>query len=290
MQQGVDWLSIFANSLTEFTTQNGGVLTSVGYSLLSVTALVQLVNMVIHWNTSSMTFTLHTHPLQAGDVVKFLIRLVVCCLLLNYWVNPLPGVGFGFNHLFSYLAQMMAQVFDQNSLSSFTQLVSDAGDKTPLPSITAPLQILCYVVVQIVVGVASAILFFVNISAYIFYGVTALFGPIFIPLYMTKTFRGKFLNFIDVLIGFAMIRAVAAAFIFIWAGFMNAFITQTFNGDYSLDNWIAHLALSITMFIAFILNMLYIPTLTQAIFGGSASVAGRAEQAGGELLKMAAAL
>ena len=290
MQQGVDWLSIFANSLTEFTTQNGGVLTSVGYSLLSVTALVQLVNMVIHWNTSSMTFSLHSHPLQAGDVVKFLIRLVVCCLLLNYWVNPLPGVGFGFNHLFSYLAQMMAQVFDQNSLSSFTQLVSDAGDKTPLPSITAPLQILCYVVVQIVVGVASAILFFVNISAYIFYGVTALFGPIFIPLYMTKTFRGKFLNFIDVLIGFAMIRAVAAAFIFIWAGFMNAFITQTFNGDYSLDNWIAHLALSITMFIAFILNMLYIPTLTQAIFGGSASVAGRAEQAGGELLKMAAAL
>ena len=290
MQQGVDWLSIFANSLTEFTTQNGGVLTSVGYSLLSVTALVQLVNMVIHWNTSSMTFSLHTHPLQAGDVVKFLIRLVVCCLLLNYWVTPLPGVGFGFNHLFSYLAQMMAQVFDQNSLSSFTQLVSDAGDKTPLPSITAPLQILCYVVVQIVVGVASAILFFVNISAYIFYGVTALFGPIFIPLYMTKTFRGKFLNFIDVLIGFAMIRAVAAAFIFIWAGFMNAFITQTFNGDYSLDNWIAHLALSITMFIAFILNMLYIPTLTQAIFGGSASVAGRAEQAGGELLKMAAAL
>ena len=68
-----------------------------------------------------------------------------------------------------------------------------------------------------VVGVASAILFLINICGFILYGVSALFGPIFIPLYMTKTFRGKFLHFVDVLLGLAMIRAVASAFIFVWA-------------------------------------------------------------------------
>jgi hypothetical protein len=288
--QGVDWLSVFAQNLSDLTTQNAGILTSMGYALLSVTALVQLVNMVIRWNTASMSFTLHTHPLQAGDIVKFLIRLVVCCLLLTYWVNPLPGVGVGFSHLFSYLAQLMAQVFDQNRLNEFTSLIRQMSDGTDQPSMTAPLKILCYVLVQVIVGVAAAIIFLINCSSYILYGVAALFGPIFIPLYMTETFKGKFIHFIDVLLSFAMIRAVAAAFIYVWAGFMNAFITQTFNGNYTLDNWLANLVPVMTVFLAFIFNMLYIPSMTQAMFGGAAGMAGRAEQVGEKLIAFAAAL
>ena len=290
MGQGVDWLSIFAQNLTDLTTGNAGILTSVGYSLLSLTALVQLLNMVIQWNTASMSFTLHTHPLQAGDVVRFLIRLVMCCLLLNYWVNPLPGVGVGFSHLFSLLAQKMAQGFDQDRLNQFISLIKQVSDGTDQPSITAPLKILCYVLVQLVVGVSSAILFLINVSSYILYGVAALFGPVFIPLYMTQTFKGKFLHFIDVLLGFAMIRAVAAAFIYVWAGFMNSFITQTFNGNYTLDNWLANLVPCVAVFVAFILNMLYIPSMTQAIFGGAAGLAGRAEAVGEKLITLAAAL
>ena len=122
-------------------------------------------------------------------------------------------------------------------------------------------------------GIASAILFVINCSAFILYGVTALFGPIFIPLLMTKTFRAKFFHFLDVLVSFAMIRAVAAAFIFVWAGFMNAFLQQTFNGNYSMEMWLANLIPCIMVFIAFIINMLFIPSMTQAIFGGAAGLA-----------------
>ena len=104
---------------------------------------------------------------------------------------------------------------------------------------------------------------------------TALFGPIFVPLLMTKTFRAKFFHFLDVLISFAMIRAVAAAFIFVWAGFMNAFIQQTFNGNYSMEMWLANLIPCIMVFVAFIINMLFIPSMTQAIFGGAAGMAGQ---------------
>lgn len=288
MGQGVDWLSVFAQNLTDLTTQNAGLLTSVGYSLLSLTALVQLLNMVIQWNTASMSFTLHTQPLQAGDVVKFLIRLVVCCLLLSYWVNPLPGVGVGFSHLFSFLAQKLAQGFDQDRLSQFNDLIQKVSDGTGQPSLTAPLELLCYIVVQTLVGVSSAILFLINVSSYILYGVAAIFGPIFIPLYMTQTFKGKFLHFIDVLLGFAMIRAVAAAFIYVWAGFMTAFISKTFNGDYSMQVWLANLVPCLACFIAFILNMLYVPSMTQAIFGGAAGLAGRAEAVGEKLIALAA--
>ena len=271
---GVDWLYQFTNNLTNLTTQNGGALTQFGAVELSAISLFVLVNMVVNWNTSTMTFRLHHEPVRAGDLVNFLMRLIICSLLLNYWVNPFPGASFGINHFFSYIAQAMVAAFDQSSLDNLLQLLKSAGDGTPVPSFTAPTQILCYFVVQVMLGLASAILFLINCSAFILYGVTALFGPVFVPLLMTKTFRAKFFHFLDVLISFAMIRAVAAAFIFVWAGFLNGFIQQTFNGNYSIEMWLANLIPCAMVFVAFIINMLFIPSMTQAIFGGAAGMAG----------------
>jgi len=270
---GVDWLYQFTNNLTNLTTQNGGALTQLGMTELACISFFMLVSMVVNWQTSTMTFRLHHHPIQAGDLTKFLLQLIICCLLETYWVNPFPGASFGINHFFSYIAQAMVAAFDQSSLDTLLQLLKTAGDQTQMPSFTAPVQILCYFLVQILLGLASAILFLINCSAFILYGVTALFGPIFVPLLMTKTFRAKFFHFLDVLISFAMIRAVAAAFIFVWAGFLNGFIQQTFNGNYSMEMWLANLIPCTMVFIAFIINMLFIPSMTQAIFGGAAGMA-----------------
>jgi type IV secretion system protein VirB6 len=168
----------------------------------------------------------------------------------------------------------MVAAFDQNSLDTLLELLRTAGNNTAMPSLIAPLQILCYFIVQILLGCASAILFVINCSAFILYGVSALFGPIFIPLLMTKTYRAKFFQFLDVLIGFAMIRAVAAAFIFVWAGFMNGFIQQTFNGNYSMEMWLTNLIPCTMVFVAFIINMLFIPSMTQMLFGGAAGLTG----------------
>ena len=270
---GVDWLYQFTNNLTNLTTANGGALTQFGLTELSCIALFTLISMVINWNTSTMTFRLHHGPVRAGDLTSFLLRLIVCCLLENYWVNPLPGTSFGINHFFSYIAQAMVAVFDQSALDQLLQLLKTAGDGTTMPSMLAPLQILCYIVVQIILGLASAILFVINCSSFILYAVTALFGPVFIPLLMTQTFRAKFFHFLDVLISFAMIRAVAAAFIFVWGGFMNTFLQQTFNGNYSIEMWLANLIPCLMVFVAFIINMLFIPSMTQMIFGGAAGAA-----------------
>src|ERR1700678_2682839 len=282
-RSGVDWLYQFTNNLTNLTTQNGGVLTQLGLTELSCIALFTLVSMSVNWSTTGMTFRVHHEHLHVGDLTNFLLRLIICCLLETYWVNPFPGASFGINHFFSYIAQAMVAAFDQSSLDSLLQLLKTAGDQTQMPSFTAPVQILCYFLVQILLGLASAILFLINCSAFILYGVTALFGPIFVPLLMTKTFRGKFFHFLDVLISFAMIRAVAAAFIFVWSGFMNAFIQQTFNGNYSMEMWLVHLIPCTMVFVAFIINMLFIPSMTQAIFGGAAGAAGNISRAVGSI-------
>ena len=280
---GTDWLSVFAQNLTNLTTQNGGVLTAFGMTELSFISLMVLVSMVIQWSTATMSFSFHHEPLRMGDMVSFMLRLICCLLAENYWSNPLPGGSFGFNHLFSYMAEMISRTFDQNALSNLQTLLKTLGEGTASPSITAPLELLAYFLIQIVLAFSTAILFLINVSGFILYGVSALFGPIFIPLYMTKTFRGKFLSFVDVLLSLAMIRAVASAFIFVWGGFMNAFVLQTFQGNYSMQMWLANLIPCLALFIAFDINMLFIPSLTQSIFGGSAGMAGRLEQAAGQL-------
>ena len=284
---GMNWLYQFTNNLTNLTTQNGGALTQLGVTELSAIAFFKLVSMVVNWNTTAMTLRFHTHPVRAGEMTNFLLRLIVCSLLINYWVNPFPGASFGINHFFSYIAQVMVAAFDQNSLDRLLQLLKTAGDGTAMPSFTAPVQILCYVLVQLMLGLASAILFVINCSAFILYGVTALFGPVFVPLLMTQNFKAKFFHFLDVLIAFAMIRAVAAAFIYVWAGFMNGFLQQTFNGNYSMDMWIANLIPCLMVFVAFIINMLFIPSMTQAIFGGAAGLTSAAPGVAGSIGGMA---
>ena len=234
-----------------------------------------------------MSFSFHHEPLRAGDLVQFMMRLIICLLLENYWANPLPGSSWGLNHLFSYMAEMISQTFDHNALSQFQATIKTLVDGLSKPSLTAPMELLAYILIEVVLALSSAILFLINVSGFILYAVSALFGPIFIPLYMTNTFRGKFLHFVDVLLGLAMIRAVASAFIFVWGGFMNTFVAQTFNGDYSIGMWLANLVPVIALFIAFDINMLFIPSLTQSIFGGNAGMAGKVEEAA---TKIAAAL
>ena len=120
---GVNWLYQFTNNLTNLTTQNGGALTQLGLTELSAIALFVLISMVINWNTTGMTLRFHTQPVRVGDMTNFLLRLIICCLLENYWVNPFPGASFGINHFFSYIAQSMVAVFDQNSLDNLLQLL-----------------------------------------------------------------------------------------------------------------------------------------------------------------------
>lgn len=270
----IDWLAQFTQSLTDLTLQNGGALSNFGMLLLTFIATLMLIGIAVRMSSWSAHFGPH-HSVSMDELKVFLFRFLFCLVIEHYWVTPLPGAGFGFNRMFSYMAAAIAQILDQNALNQLTQLLNTAGQNTPMPSVFAPMEIVCYMGVQGLLGIASGVLFLLNCSAFIFYAVAALFGPLFVPLYLTETFRGKFLHFVEVLVGFAMIRAVAAAFIFVWSQFLIGFINQTFQGNYSIANWLANLIPFLTIFVAFILNMVLVPRITEILFGGGVAAAGK---------------
>ena len=57
------------------------------------------------------------------------------------------------------------------------------------------------------------------------------------------------------------------------------FITNTFHGDYSVGMWLADLIPVLATLIAFDINMLFVPSLTQMIFGGGAGAAEKLDSA-----------
>ncbi len=270
----VDWLAQFTQSLTDLTTQNGGALSNFGMLLLTFIATMILIGIAVRMSSWSVHFGGH-RSVSLDELRTFLFRLLFCCVIEHYWVTNLPGASFGFNRMFSYIAAAISQILDQSQLNQLTGLLANAGHNTPMPTVFAPMETICYYYVEGLLGLASGIIFLINCSSFIFYAVAALFGPLMIPLYMTETFRGKFLHFVEVLISLAMIRAVAAAFIYVWSQFLMGFMTQTFQGDYSIAMWLANLIPFTTIYIAFILNMFLIPSVTQMIFGGGAGIAGK---------------
>ena len=186
-----------------------------------------------------MSFRLHQDHVHVGDLTNFLLKLIICCLLENYWVNPFPGASFEHQSLlFVHCPGNGRRPSIRARSTILLQILKTAGDNTAMPSFTAPLRILCYVVVQLMLGLASAILFVINCSSFILYGVTALFGPVFIPLLMTKNFRAKFFHFLDVLISFAMIRARCRC-IYLRLGRVHerVLFSRRSTGNYSMEMW-----------------------------------------------------
>lgn len=284
----VDWLAQFTQSLTDLTLQNGGALSNFGMILLTFVATMSLIGIAVRMTSWSVHFGGH-RSVSLDELRTFLFRLLFCCVVEHYWVTNLPGANFGFNRMFSYVAAAIAQVLDQSQLNQLNALLANAAHNTPVPTVFAPMESICYWFVQGFLGLASGILFLINCSSFIFYAVAALFGPLMIPLYMTETFRGKFLHFVEVLLSLAMIRAVAAAFIFVWSQFLIGFMNQTFQGNYSIGSWIANLVPFLTIFTAFILNMVLVPSITQMIFGGGAGVAGKVGEMAEKLVALGAA-
>ena len=98
-----------------------------------------------------------------------------------------------------------------------------------------------------------------------------LFGPLMIPLFITRNFKGKFWAWVDGLLVFSMFRAVAAAVSFIYLNVFIGFFDNTVNGDYSLGHWLALIPTLILLNGGLLWAMFQVPRITGMIFGGVAS-------------------
>jgi len=271
---GVNWLSQVTDQINALVTNNGDQLVDLGTTELAFFAIFTLVGIVVRWQISHMVIGFRPVNYTIGDLLAFFINLAACSLLLHYYNTPLPGAGISIHQIFPALAKAVTNILDQGLIDGFLDRVRAAAAGTQPPSAFNLMGAMVYATVLVNVAFMDLIMFAVNAFGFIALGMFTLFGPLIIPLFITRNFKQKFWHWVDGLLVFSMFRAVSAAVSFIFANVLIGFFDNTVAGDYSLGHWLALIPALILLNGGFLWSMFQVPRLTGMIFGG---VAGQAQ-------------
>ena len=269
----VDWLSQVTDQINALVTVHGDELVHVGQIELAFFGLITLVSMVVRWQTAHMVIGFRPVNYTIGDLFTFLLQLVICSIMLTYYNSPIPGTTLSVHQLLPEFAKNVANVIDESLLDGLLDRVREAISGT---SPAGPFDFsgtLVYFGTLLLLAVMDLIMFAVNSFGFIALGLFVFFGPLIIPLFITRAFRARFWTWVDGMIVFSMFRAVAAAISFIFLNVLVGFFDGMVRGDYSLGHWLALLPALALLVAGFAWAMFKTPALTGMLFGGVASYA-----------------
>ncbi|GAC1699910.1 MAG: hypothetical protein NVS9B4_00260 [Candidatus Acidiferrum sp.] len=272
---GVNWLEDITGEITKLTTAFGGQLVDIANVELTFVAIIGLVTLVSKWQLDHMNIGYHAVNFRIGDFFAFMIRLMFCSVMLFYYNNPLPG-GLNLHQIPQAFGSAIATNLDTASYDQLSARISAAINGTVQPSGLDMSGHVIYFSVLALMAVLELGMFIVNAFGFVGYAAFSLFGPLMIPLLLTKHFAGKFWNWVDGLTVYGMYGAVSASFTFIWLHVLVGFFDNSMAGDYSIGKWSAMLAGLIILSVSFLWAMLKVPSVTASLFGG---VGGPAQQA-----------
>lgn len=270
---GTNWLQQVTTEVDTLTTTHGDALVDMGVTELNFIALMSLIAMVVRWNLAHMVIGFRPVNFTVGDLFVFFFKLFACSLMLHYYFNPFPGTAISLHNLFAYIAQAIASTLDQDIINDFLIRVRNVGDSSQRPVGLDVVGVIVYFAVMLNMALIDLAMFAVDAFGWVAYGIFSLFGPLAIPLYMTRNFSSKFWGWLDGLIVFSFYRAISAGFSFIWLNVLVGFFDNTVAGDYSLGHWLAILGTLIMLTGAFFWGMFKIPMITSMLFGGVGAAA-----------------
>lgn len=270
---GTNWLQQVTNEVDTLTTTRGDALVDMGVTELNFIALMTLIAMVVRWNLAHMVIGYRPVNFTIGDLFIFFFKLFACSLMLHYYFNPFPGTSISIHNLFASIAQAIASTLDQGIINDFLTRVRNVGDSSQRPAGLDLIGVIVYFAVMVNMALIDLVMFAVDAFGWIAYAMFSLFGPLAIPLYMTKNFSSKFWGWLDGLIVFSFYRAVSAGFSFIWLNVLVGFFDNTVAGDYSIGHWLAIFGTLIMLTGAFVWGMFKIPMITSMLFGGVGAAA-----------------
>jgi len=270
---GVNWLSQVTDQVNALVTNYGDQLVALGTTELTFFAIFTLVGIVVRWQISHMVIGFRPVNYTIGDLLAFFINLAACSLLLHYYNAPLPGASMSIHQIFPAFAKAVTNILDQSLIDGFLDRVREAATGTQAPSAFNLTGAIVYATVLFNVAFMDLIMFAVNAFGFIALGLFTLFGPLLIPLFITRSFKHKFWQWVDGILVFSMFRAVSAAISFIYLNVMIGFFDNTVAGDYSLGHWLALIPTLILLNGGLLWSMFQVPRITGMIFGGVSSQA-----------------
>jgi hypothetical protein len=262
-----DYLQFIFQAINNLLTQNLGFFDAMGQNLFRMFATILIAWFGIK---SALSASSGRGGFHFENFASLLLTISFGFAMVNYYSNPIPGMGTSFHNLITDESQFLANRITQTQLQVVIERVADFESRMDSPGFGDFLGTLIYTAVTILLAAAQAIAIVVIAYGFIATAVCVLVGPIFIPFFIVPQLEWIFWGWFKAFIQYAFYQVIAAAVVFIIGNLMVGALRLPPAGTLSTVQLIAWFPVLFITFLASIYTLLKIPTLTNHIFSGTA--------------------
>lgn len=261
-----DFLQFIYQAINNLLTQNLGFFDAMGQNLFRMFATI-----LVAWYgvKSALSAASGRHYLHFENFAALILTISFGFGMINYYSNPIPGIGTSFHNLITDESQFLANRITQQQLQVVVDRISDFESRLDSPGFGDFLGTAIYVLVVILLAAAQAIAIVVIAFGFIATAVCVLVGPIFIPFFIVPKLEWLFWGWFKCFVQYAFYQVIAAAVVFVIANLILGILRLQPVGTISTVQLIGWFPVLFITFLAAIYALLKIPALTNHIFSGS---------------------
>jgi hypothetical protein len=261
-----DYLQFIFQAINTLLTQNLGFFDAMGQNLFRMFATILVAWFGIK---SALSAASGRGGFRFENLASLLLTISFGFAMVNYYSNPIPGMGTSFHNLITGESEFLANKITQTQLQVVVERVADFESRMDSPGFGDFLGTLIYTAVTILLAAAQAIAIVVIAYGFIATAVCVLVGPIFIPFFIVPKLEWIFWGWFKAFIQYAFYQVIAAAVVFIIANLILGTMNLQPNGTISTTQLLEFFPVLFITFLAAIYALLKIPTLTNHIFSGT---------------------
>jgi len=261
-----DYLQFIFQAINNLLTQNLGFFDAMGQNLFRMFATILVVWYGVK---SALSAASGKHPFHFDNFAALLLTISFGFGMVNYYSNPIPGIGTSFHNLITNESQFLANKINQTELQTVEQRVADFETRMDSPGFGDILGTAEYVVITILLATAQAIAIVVIAYGFIATAVCVLVGPIFVPFFIVPKLEWLFWGWFKAFLQYAFYQVIAAAVVYIIGNLILGILDLEPTGTISIVQLIEAFPVLFITFLAAIYALLKIPALTNHIFSGT---------------------
>jgi TrbL/VirB6 plasmid conjugal transfer protein len=261
-----DYLQFIFQAINNLLTQNLGFFDAMGQNLFRMFATILVVWYGVK---SALSAASGKHPFHFDNFAALLLTISFGFGMVNYYSNPIPGIGTSFHNLITNESQFLANKINQTELQTVEERVADFETRMDSPGFGDILGTAEYVVITILLATAQAIAIVVIAYGFIATAVCVLVGPIFVPFFIVPKLEWLFWGWFKAFLQYAFYQVIAAAVVYIIGNLILGILDLEPTGTISIVQLIEAFPVLFITFLAAIYALLKIPALTNHIFSGT---------------------
>jgi TrbL/VirB6 plasmid conjugal transfer protein len=265
MQQP-DFLQFIFQAINNLLTQNLGFFDDMGQNLFRAFATILVVWFGVK---SALAAAGGRQPFHFDNFASLLLTISFGFAMVNYYSNPIPGIGTSFHNLITDESQFLANKINQAELQTVIERVADFETRMDSPGWGDLLGTFIYAAVIILLAAAQAISIVIIAYGFIATAVCVLVGPVFIPFFIVPKLEWLFWGWLKAFIQYAFYQVIAAAVVFVIGNLILGVLNLQPNGTISTVELIGWFPVLFITFVASIFVLLRVPALTNHIFSGT---------------------